>query len=125
MTDNGYTTANMGVQVFGGHGFIHEWGMEQLVRDCRISQIYEGTNGIQAIDLLGRKVLMDQGQKLRKFTKIVHKVLRSQRRDSRLKDMAETVSKLLRTWGDVTMHVGMRSMMNRDEPAPPPPTTCA
>ena len=59
MTDNGYEAANLGMQVFGGHGYIREWGMEQLVRDCRISQIYEGTNGIQAIDLLGRKVLMN------------------------------------------------------------------
>ncbi|MCP6675123.1 acyl-CoA dehydrogenase, partial [Klebsiella pneumoniae] len=58
MTDNGFTAANHGVQVFGGHGYIREWGMEQLVRDARISQIYEGTNGIQAIDLLGRKVLL-------------------------------------------------------------------
>jgi acyl-CoA dehydrogenase len=56
MTDNGFEAANMGMQVFGGHGFIREWGMEQLVRDCRISQIYEGTNGIQAIDLLGQGV---------------------------------------------------------------------
>jgi acyl-CoA dehydrogenase len=115
MTDNGYTAANMGMQVFGGHGFIREWGMEQLVRDCRISQIYEGTNGIQAIDLLGRKVLMDQGQKLRKFTKIVHKYCEANGGDSRLKDMAEAVSKLLKDVGDVTMHVGMQSMMNRDE----------
>ena len=70
---------------YGHAGVWRPWlyprmGMEQLVRDCRISQIYEGTNGIQAIDLLGRKVLMDQGQKLRKFTKIVHKYCRSQRR---------------------------------------------
>ena len=115
MTDNGYTATHLGMQVFGGHGFIREWGMEQLVRDCRISQIYEGTNGIQAIDLLGRKVLMDQGQKLRKFTKIVHKYCEANGGDSRLKDMAEAVSKLLKDVGDVTMHVGMQSMMNRDE----------
>jgi hypothetical protein len=54
--------------VFGGHGYIREWGQEQLVRDCRIAQIYEGTNGIQALDLLGRKVLADNGTALRQFT---------------------------------------------------------
>ncbi|MEN9985849.1 MAG: hypothetical protein RI925_1351, partial [Pseudomonadota bacterium] len=115
MTDNGYTATNMGMQVFGGHGFIREWGMEQLVRDCRISQLYEGTNGIQAIDLLGRKVLMDQGQKLRKFTKQVHKFCEANSNDSRLKDMVDALAKLLKDVGDVTMHVGMQSMMNRDE----------
>ncbi len=57
MTETGLEVTNHGMQVFGGHGFIREWGMEQLVRDCRIAPIYEGTNGIQALDLLGRKVL--------------------------------------------------------------------
>ncbi|HYS94216.1 MAG TPA: acyl-CoA dehydrogenase family protein, partial [Candidatus Acidoferrales bacterium] len=55
-TDNGFACANLGMQVMGGHGYIREWGMEQLVRDCRITQIYEGTNGIQALDLVGRKL---------------------------------------------------------------------
>ena len=88
MTDNGYEAANLGMQVFGGHGYIREWGMEQLVRDCRISQIYEGTNGIQAIDLLGRKVLMDQGQKLRKFTKQIHKFCQANEGNDKLADYA-------------------------------------
>ena len=52
------------MQVFGGHGFIAEWGMEQYVRDARINMIYEGTNTIQSLDLLGRKVLGDNGAKL-------------------------------------------------------------
>src|SRR5690606_9419749 len=54
-------------QVFGGHGYIREWGQEQLVRDVRIAQIYEGTNGIQALDLLGRKVVGNGGAALRLF----------------------------------------------------------
>jgi hypothetical protein len=57
------------MQVYGGHGFIHEWGMEQYVRDARINMIYEGTNTIQSLDLLGRKVLGDNGAKLKKFGK--------------------------------------------------------
>ncbi|MGL6046232.1 MAG: acyl-CoA dehydrogenase family protein, partial [Vogesella sp.] len=96
MTDNGYTAANMGMQVFGGHGFIREWGMEQLVRDCRISQIYEGTNGIQAIDLLGRKVLMDQGQKLRKFTKQIHKFCQANESNAQLAEFVAPLAKLLK-----------------------------
>ncbi|OQS41483.1 acyl-CoA dehydrogenase C-terminal domain-containing protein [Chromobacterium haemolyticum] len=115
MTDNGYEAANLGMQVFGGHGYIREWGMEQLVRDCRISQIYEGTNGIQAIDLLGRKVLMDQGQKLRKFTKQIHKFCQANEGNDKLADYVAPLSKLLKDVGEVTMGIGMAGMQNRDE----------
>ncbi len=55
-TDKGYEVATTAQQVYGGHGYINEWGMEQFVRDARIAQIYEGTNGIQAMDLVGRKL---------------------------------------------------------------------
>ncbi len=57
----------LGQQVFGGHGYIREWGQEQLVRDVRITQIYEGTNGIQALDLAGRKLVADGGALYRAF----------------------------------------------------------
>lgn len=67
-TDNGLESCVLGQQVFGGHGYIREWGQEQLVRDVRIAQIYEGTNGIQALDLLGRKVVADGGKALGEFT---------------------------------------------------------
>ncbi|SDH25917.1 Acyl-CoA dehydrogenase [Pseudomonas benzenivorans] len=66
-TDSGLESCVHGQQVFGGHGYIREWGQEQLVRDVRIAQIYEGTNGIQALDLLGRKVVADGGAALRQF----------------------------------------------------------
>jgi len=66
-TDNGLESCVLGQQVYGGHGYIREWGQEQRVRDVRIAQIYEGTNGIQALDLLGRKVLGDGGQALASF----------------------------------------------------------
>jgi alkylation response protein AidB-like acyl-CoA dehydrogenase len=56
LTDTGFEVANLGLQIYGGHGYIREWGMEQFVRDARIAQIYEGTNGVQAMDLIGRKV---------------------------------------------------------------------
>ncbi|MBY6064662.1 acyl-CoA dehydrogenase C-terminal domain-containing protein [Pseudidiomarina sediminum] len=64
LTDTGFEATVLGQQVLGGHGFVREWGQEQLVRDCRIAQIYEGTNGIQALDLLGRKVAGSRGQLL-------------------------------------------------------------
>jgi butyryl-CoA dehydrogenase len=67
LTDHGFDAANNGVQVFGGHGYIREWGMEQLVRDARITQIYEGTNGIQALDLVGRKLGTGVGRLARRF----------------------------------------------------------
>src|SRR5690606_15670133 len=68
LTDRGLETTIIGQQVFGGHGFIREWGQEQLVRDCRITQIYEGTNGIQALDLLGRKVVANGGAYYTQFS---------------------------------------------------------
>ena len=64
LTDKGLEGAVAGQQIFGGHGYIREWGMEQLVRDVRISQIYEGTNGIQALDLMGRKIAANGAQNL-------------------------------------------------------------
>ncbi|WP_374373916.1 acyl-CoA dehydrogenase C-terminal domain-containing protein [Dongia sp.] len=67
LTDHGFNAANLGVQVYGGHGYIREWGMEQLVRDARITQIYEGTNGIQALDLVGRKLPTGMGRLARRF----------------------------------------------------------
>jgi len=71
LTDRGFECAVLAQQVFGGHGYIREWGVEQIVRDARIAQIYEGTNGIQAHDLIGRKVLRDGGAALRELLDLV------------------------------------------------------
>src|SRR3954471_6660325 len=71
LTDNAWISTSACLQVFGGHGYIREWGMEQFVRDSRINMIYEGTNTIQSLDLLGRKVLSDNGARLRKFGKLI------------------------------------------------------
>ena len=79
MTDTGFEAANLGMQVFGGHGYIREHGMEQLVRDGRILQQYEGTNGIQSLDLLGRKVLATGGASLRTFTDQIDAFVATQR----------------------------------------------
>jgi len=72
LTELGFESANLGLQCFGGHGYINEWGLEQNVRDARIAMLYEGTTGVQALDLLGRKVLMSQGELLKVFTKEIH-----------------------------------------------------
>ena len=71
LTDRGFETAVNAQQVFGGHGYIREWGMEQFVRDARIAQIYEGTNGVQAMDLVGRKLAKDGGRGVRAFFELV------------------------------------------------------
>jgi 3-(methylsulfanyl)propanoyl-CoA dehydrogenase len=114
-TEAGYEAANHGVQVFGGHGFIAEWGMEQIVRDTRIALLYEGTTGIQALDLLGRKVLMTQGAALKNFTKLVHTFCKENAENEGLAPFVEQLSKLNKEWGDITMKIGMNAMKNRDE----------
>jgi hypothetical protein len=71
LTDKGFEVAVNAQQVYGGHGYIREWGMEQFVRDARIAQIYEGTNGIQALDLVGRKLGANGGRAIQAFFKCV------------------------------------------------------
>lgn len=71
LSDKGFEGAVMAQQVFGGHGYIAEWGVEQVVRDARIAQIYEGTNGVQSMDLVGRKVIRDGGATVRKFVELM------------------------------------------------------
>ncbi|UXJ52163.1 acyl-CoA dehydrogenase C-terminal domain-containing protein [Pseudomonas citronellolis] len=115
MTDTGLEVTNHGMQVFGGHGFIREWGMEQLVRDCRIAPIYEGTNGIQALDLLGRKVLGSQGKLLLGFTKLVHQLCQANAEHPQLKAQVAQLAALNRQWGELTQKVGMAAMKNPDE----------
>ncbi|MDZ5434705.1 acyl-CoA dehydrogenase C-terminal domain-containing protein [Pseudomonas fluorescens] len=115
MTETGLEVTNHGMQVFGGHGFIREWGMEQLVRDCRIAPIYEGTNGIQALDLLGRKVLGSQGKLLRGFTRIVHKFCAANAGHPQLASYVAQLNELNQQWGELTTRVGMAAMKNPDE----------
>lgn len=115
LTETGYESANLGMQCFGGHGYIAEWGMEQNVRDSRISTIYEGTTGIQALDLLGRKVLMSQGELLRKFTKIVHKFCQAESDNEVLAPYISKLQEINQQWGELTMNIGVKAMENPDE----------
>jgi len=115
LTEVGFEAANHGVQVYGGHGYIAEWGMEQHVRDARIGTLYEGTTGIQSLDLLGRKVLMTQGEMLRKFTKQVHLFCKSHIDTEKMAEFVAPLSALNKEWIDVTTKIGMSAMQNRDE----------
>ncbi|HMU86486.1 MAG TPA: acyl-CoA dehydrogenase C-terminal domain-containing protein [Agitococcus sp.] len=115
LTEVGYEAANHGVQVYGGHGFIREWGMEQIVRDTRIALLYEGTTQIQALDLLGRKVLQTQGAMLRNFTKIIHKFCQANEGNADMAQFVNPLAQLNKEWGDVTMRIGMKAMANYDE----------
>jgi len=115
LTEVGFESTNEGVQVFGGHGFIQEWGMEQFVRDARITRLYEGTTGIQALDLLGRKILMNQGEHLRSFTKQIHKYCQAASQQESMHEFISPLSELNKEWGDLTMKIGMAAMKNREE----------
>ena len=115
LTELGFESANHGLQIFGGHGYIAEWGMEQNVRDCRISMLYEGTTQIQALDLLGRKVLMTRGESLRKFTKEIHLFCKAEGGNKGMKEFIKPLAELNKEWGDITMKIGMKAMKNRDE----------
>ncbi len=95
-TDVGWDATATGMQVLGGHGYIREWGMEQYVRDARIAQIYEGTNGIQALDLVGRKLGAHGGRYLRRFFHPVLAYIEAKQDDAA---MAEFVGPLARAFG--------------------------
>lgn len=115
LTETAQESTSLGVQVYGGHGFIKEWGMEQIQRDARIATIYEGTTGIQALDLLGRKVLMSQGERLKDFTKIVHTFCKENADNAEVKEFIEPLAALNKEWGEITMKIGMNAMKNREE----------
>ena len=115
LTDNGWIATSHCMQVFGGHGYIKEWGMEQYVRDARINMIYEGTNTIQSLDLLGRKVLADNGKKLKAFGRKVAEFVE----DAGLRDDMQEFVNPLADLGDkvtkLTTELGMKAFGNPDE----------
>ncbi|MCK0106755.1 acyl-CoA dehydrogenase C-terminal domain-containing protein [Marinobacter sp. S0848L] len=115
LTELGNEAANLGMQVFGGHGYIREHGMEQIARDTRIATLYEGTTGIQALDLLGRKVLlMTQGGAVREFTLKVANFARKHLTNSTLRPMAVELLKLTAQWNLLTVRVMLSARKDRD-----------
>jgi hypothetical protein len=115
LTDNGFAATNMCQQVFGGHGYIKEWGMEQYVRDARINMIYEGTNGIQSLDLLGRKVLGNQGASLQKFGKLIGKLVAQEMGNEAMAEFIKPLADLGQKMTQFTTEIGMKAMGNADE----------
>jgi alkylation response protein AidB-like acyl-CoA dehydrogenase len=115
LTDNGHIATNHCMQVFGGHGFIKEWGMEQFVRDNRINMIYEGTNTIQSLDLLGRKILGDNGAKLKKFAKMAQGFVEAEGTNEAMQEFINPLMDLADKVQKLTMEIGMKAMGNPDE----------
>ncbi len=114
-TDNGFLSTNLALQVFGGHGYIQEGGMDQYVRDARINMIYEGTNYIQALDLLGRKVLLDGGVKLAKFGALVKSFVEEAKSTEGMAEFVQPLSALGDEIVRLTMELGQKGMQNPDE----------
>jgi len=115
ITDNGWTATSACMQVFGGHGYITDNGMEQFVRDARINMIYEGTNTIQSLDLLGRKVLGNQGATLKKFGKLVEQLVKAEMANEAMGEFIKPLADLGQKLTQLTGEVGMKAMSNADE----------
>ena len=113
-TDKGFDVAVMCQQVFGGHGYIWENGVEQYVRDARIAQIYEGTNGVQAMDLVGRKLPMNGGRALQAFLKLVADEVADAKGNAKLAPLAEALEKASGQLGAATMWLMQNAMANPD-----------
>jgi hypothetical protein len=115
ITDNGYESTTLAMQVLGGHGYIAESGMEQYVRDARINMIYEGTNTVQALDLLGRKVLADGGAKLMKFGKVIQELLNEHAGNPAMKEFTDPLAALTQKVQKLTGEIAVKAMANPDE----------
>ncbi len=114
-TDVGFDVANIGVQIFGGHGFIREHGMEQFVRDARITQLYEGTNGIQALDLVGRKMSAHFGRYLRSFFHPVQSFVEANASDPAMEEYVLALAKALGRLQQAVGAVAQKGLSNPNE----------
>jgi alkylation response protein AidB-like acyl-CoA dehydrogenase len=111
-TDIGYQVATNAQQVYGGHGYIAEWGMEQYVRDARISMIYEGTNGVQAMDLVGRKLAQNGGRAVQALFRVCGEEIAAAKGDAKLADFAEALEKALGQLQAATMWLATNGFKN-------------
>ncbi len=115
LTEMGYEAANHGMQVYGGHGYIKEWGMEQIVRDARIAMLYEGTTGVQALDLIGRKVLLNsRGKVIRDYTSEILKFCGLHARNKYMRGFAWDLTKLCAQWNTLTVRILLAARKDRD-----------
>ncbi|WP_029001169.1 acyl-CoA dehydrogenase C-terminal domain-containing protein [Azohydromonas australica] len=115
LTDNGWIATSECLGVFGGHGYIAEWGMEQFVRDARINMIYEGTNTIQALDLLGRKVLGDNGARMKRFGAKVRELIEDEGVNEPMQEFVNPLADLGDKVVKLTTELGFKAFQNRDE----------
>ncbi|MBL8314901.1 MAG: acyl-CoA dehydrogenase C-terminal domain-containing protein [Rubrivivax sp.] len=115
LTDNAWLATSHCMQVYGGHGYIKSAGMEQYVRDARINMIYEGTNTIQALDLLGRKVLGDNGAKLKRFGRRIAEFVEEHGTDEGMQDFINPLADLGDKVTKLTTELGMKAFGNADE----------
>jgi len=115
ITDNGWTATSACMQVFGGHGYIKETGVEQYVRDARINMIYEGTNTVQSLDLLGRKVLGNNGATLKKFGKIVAQLVEEEGVNEKMAEFINPLAYLGDQMTKFTTEIGFKAFQNPDE----------
>jgi hypothetical protein len=110
VSDRAFDVCNLGVQIFGGYGYIKEYPMEQLLRDCRITPIYEGTNGIQAMDLLGRKLGLNQGKPIMDLMGEIQTTIANARGNARVAECGGKLEAALNKLGEVALHLGKTAM---------------
>ncbi|MDX1921958.1 MAG: acyl-CoA dehydrogenase C-terminal domain-containing protein [Alphaproteobacteria bacterium] len=115
MTDHGFDAANLAVQIMGGHGYIREYGVEQFVRDARITQIYEGTNGIQALDLVGRKMPERFGRMLRRFFWPCAEFIKENSNNPAFADILPNFAKTFQRFQMISLLMAQRSFANPEE----------
>ncbi len=116
-TDLGFECTNLGMQVLGGHGFIRENGMEQLVRDARIAQIYEGTNGIQALDLIGRKMPLKAGRYLRHFFHPIQDYIEGHQGNAELTEFTGPLNKAFGRLQKASQQIALAGLKNPEAAA--------
>ncbi|WP_281561529.1 acyl-CoA dehydrogenase C-terminal domain-containing protein [Thalassomonas sp. RHCl1] len=120
LTELGCESASHGMQIFGGHGYIKEWGMEQIVRDARISTLYEGTTGIQALDLLGRKILLTRGVALKEFAMEIlgfckdHSMISGYSHKRQMNKFIWPLSKAVASWQQYSLRIALKARKDRD-----------
>ncbi|MDQ6611608.1 MAG: acyl-CoA dehydrogenase C-terminal domain-containing protein [Gemmatimonadota bacterium] len=115
LTDKGFDGTNIALQTLGGHGYIREYGIEQYVRDARIAQIYEGTNAVQALDLVGRKLPMEGGRLVRRFFELVRADVDAASANDAVAEFAKPLGASLLQLQKATMMLAERSFANPDE----------
>lgn len=117
LTEQGTATASLAMQIHGGYGFIKEYGVEQYVRDCRITEIYEGTNGVQALDLVGRKLAANTGRYLRRFFHPVQQFIDDNKNNEKLSEFTKALYQGVKSLQNASLLIAQKGLTNKDEAA--------